>query len=312
MAGLDQQILDALDAIHGVHEGRRTQHAKGTLIAGTFTATSEAAGLSRAAHLQGDPVRVTVRFSNGASDPTEPDNSRRDGRGMAVKFYLPDGSTTDIVGLTLPVFFVRTAQDFLDFARARATDPETGKPDFAKIGEFVGAHPETGAALQLILPSLCAPLSYATCAYNSLHAFYLVDADGSRRAGRYRWEPEAGEHRVPDEEVDGRDADYLQTEIAERVAGEGAAFRLFFTLAEDGDDLADPTVAWPQERERVEFGRLELTGIDTTREQDPGDVLVFDPARLTDGIDFTGDDIVKARSDVYALSVLRRTGVARA
>ena len=26
---------------------------------------------------------------------------------MATKFYLPDGSTTDIVGLSLPVFFVR-------------------------------------------------------------------------------------------------------------------------------------------------------------------------------------------------------------
>ena len=39
---------------------------------------------------------------------------------MAVKFYLPDGSTADIVGLSLPVFFVRNPEEFLEFTRARA------------------------------------------------------------------------------------------------------------------------------------------------------------------------------------------------
>ena len=309
MTALAPEILEALDDLHGVHPGHRTQHAKGVLLAGRFTPTAEAAGLSRAGHLNA-PVRVTARFSNGSGDPSNRDGERTDGRGLAVKFYLPGGGTTDLIGLTIPVFFVRTARDFLDFVRARRPDPGTGQMDFAKLGEFIAAHPETGAALQLIVPSFCAPESYATCAFNSLHAFVLVNEAGARTAGRYRWEPEAGEARLTDEDADAAEEGYLQAEIVERAEREGVRFRLDFVLARDGDDLDDPTVAWPEDRERVTLGHLELTGHDTSREVD-GDVLVFDPTRLADGIEPTGDEIPQVRSDVYALSVLRRTGVAR-
>ena len=59
---------------------------------------------------------------------------------MAVTFDLPDGTATDIVALTLPVFFVRTPEDFLAFTRARKPDPQ-GRPDFAKVGQFLEAAP---------------------------------------------------------------------------------------------------------------------------------------------------------------------------
>lgn len=304
------ELLASLDAIHGVHEGRRAAHAKGTLCAGRFTASPQAAALTTAAHMQGEPVRVTVRFSNGSGDPGAPDTHRLEGRGMATKFYLPDNTTTDIVALTIPVFFVRTAEDFLGFTTARRPDPETGQPDMAALGAFLAAHPETQQALALILPTFQAPESYARVAYNSLHAFVMVDADGNRRAGRYRSEPEAGVRLLAEEEADARDPDYLQDEIAERVTGAGAAFRLIFILAEEGDPLDDPTAAWPEDRERVELGRLELDGLDTTRERD-GDVLVFDPTRVTDGIECSDDEILHVRSKVYELSVLRRSGVRR-
>ena len=302
------QILEAMDAVHGgPYDGARAAHAKGILCAGRFTASDQAPALSTAAHLQGDPVRVTVRFSNGSGDPGSPDGHRGDGRGMAVKFYLPDGTTTDVVALTLPVFFVHPAADFLPFVRARRPDPETGQPDFAKIGAFLAEHPETAQALQLILPTLgAAPVSYATCAYNSLHAFVLADPEGGRRPVRYRFEPDAGEAVLSDEEADARDADYLQHELRERLAAGPVGFTMVAIIGEPGDPLDRPTDAWPPERVRVELGRLELDGLDTTREHD-GDVLVFDPARVTDGIELTGDEIVTTRSAVYRASVARRT-----
>lgn len=52
-------------------------------------------------------MRVTARFSNDGADPGRPDHGK-DGRGLAVKAYLEDGITTDMVTVTLPVFFVRT------------------------------------------------------------------------------------------------------------------------------------------------------------------------------------------------------------
>lgn len=64
------------------------------------------------------------------------------------------------------------------------------------------------------------------------------------------------------------------------------------------------------QRQRVRLGRLEVTGLAHDREQG-GDVLVFDPTRVTDGIELSNDPILRFRADAYAESVLRRTGVAR-
>jgi catalase len=306
-----ERCVDAINELSGRHEGYRAAHARGTLCAGTFTPAPGAGELTRAAHLQGGSVRVTVRFSNGSGDPSTPDNDRRDGRGMAVKFYLEDGTTTDIVALTLPCFFVRTPEDFIEFALIRKPDTETGEIDMGGVGEFVGRHPETAAALQAIIPSLVPPRSYATCAYNSIHSFRLSNGGGDRRFARYRFEPEAGVEMLPEEEIEGAGSEYLQDEIRGRLDGQPVRFRLVARLAADGDAVDDPTVAWPDgEREEVELGTLELTGFDTTRETGD-DVLVFDPTRVTDGIEPSDDQILHVRSPAYSVSVERRSGAPR-
>jgi catalase len=256
--------------------------------------------------MQGDPIHVTVRFSNGAGDPGAPDYAARDGRGMATKFYLADGAKTDIVALSLPSFFVRTPEDFVEFTRTRVPDPETGEPDMQKIGAFLEAHQEALPAIQFVLGAK-PPVSYATIAYNSIHSFKWLSADGEERFVRYRWEPEADEVALEPEEAKERGRDYLQEEIAERVGADGAAFRLYVVIAEEGDDVDDPTIAWPDEREKVEVGRLELTGIDDSRERD-GDVMVMDPSRVVDGIELSGDQILRFRPHAYAVSVERRSG----
>jgi catalase len=58
------------------------------------------------------------------------------------------------------------------------------------------------------------------------------------------------------------------------------------------------------------MGRLEVTGVAHDREQGD-DVLVFDPTRVTDGIELSDDPILRFRTRAYAESVLRRSGVAR-
>ena len=299
---LAEQAVDAINDISGAHPGHRAAHAKGTLIGAMFTPTAEARGLTTAAHMQGDPVRATVRFSNGGGNPEIPDYAR-EGRGMAVKFYLPDGSTTDIIGLTLPCFFARTPDDFIEFTRARKPDPETGQPDMEKVGAWLAAHPEAQQAIQAAVGA-APPESYATAVYNSIHSYRWVDGDGNGRWLRYRFEPEAGERTISDDEARERGRDYLREDIVGRA---GAAFRVLAVLAEDSDDVDDPTVAWPSERERVEVGRLELGEPDTDREQGD-DVLVFDPMRVTDGIEPSNDQILRFRPRAYAVSVERRSG----
>ena len=304
-----RRAVDAINAISGSHSGARAAHAKGTLCAATFAPAPEARTLTRAPHFRNGPTRAHVRFSNGSGDPTASDCEPREGRGMATKLYLPDRTTTDIVGITLPAFFVNTVDGFLEFCRARTPDPATGEPDPAAIGAFLEEHPEALTAGAAVL-SASPPESYLRCAYNSLHAYRFVDDDGGSRFVRYRWEPEAGEASITVEEAEACGPHYLQEDLATRLEAGPAAFELSVQIADDGDDVDDPSVPWPDDRQRVTLGRLEVTGLAHDREQGD-DVLVFDPTRVTDGIELSDDPILRFRTHAYAESVLRRTGVAR-
>ena len=300
-----EEIVDALHAVNGFHAGYRAVHAKGTVCSGTFRATPEAAKLSVAAHLQGDQVETTVRFSNATGNPKASDAHPIAGRGMAVKFHLPDGEATDLVSVPLVVFMVRTPEDFLEMTRSRIPDPDTGQPDPEKMGAFIAAHPETGTALQKGLPKLAPTTSFVTSDYRALHAFCLVDADGGKHWGRYTWEPEAGIEYLSDEARDSASDHYLQDEIRERLAAGSARFKLFFTLAADDDPLDDPTAEWEGDREVVELGTLEISDV-VENPETPAEPLVFDPMRLTDGIEPSDDKILAIRPKAYSVSIERR------
>jgi catalase len=293
MAGdLSTQLVNALNDIHGVHEGHRAAHGKGICCSGTFSAKPEASDLTTAPHMQGEPVAATVRFSNGAGSPTRHDGARN-GRGMATKFHLEEEKTTDIVALTLPAFFVRTPEDFLEFTRAQKPDPETGKPDLARIESFVAEHPETQLALGFSMFEQ-PPASYAQCRYNSIHAFKWVNAGGAEQFIRYRWEPQAGEANITEDESRGRERNYLQDEIRARLNGGPVVFDLHVQLAGDEDDPSDPTQPWPDERDVVHAGTLEITDVVADQHNDC-EALIFDPTRVIDGIECSEDQILHAR-----------------
>ena len=307
MDPLAREAVDLLHETYGEHKGHRAVHAKGTVCRGTFTATPDAARLTRAAHMQGRPVEVTTRFSNGSGNPSNPD-FLQDGRGMATKFYLPDGSRTDIVALNLPCFFVRTPEDFVAFTRASKRLPVINQPG-PRFALYLATHREALPAVRAFL-ALKPPASYACQRYNGLHAFRWVDAEGGERYVRYGWLPEAGEATISTGEAKEAGPDYLAHELVERLGREPIRFNLRVQLAGEGDRVADPTAKWPDDRETVTVGALELTELETGR--DTGDdVLVFDPTRATDGIELTDDPIPAFRSQAYSVSVERRTGVPR-
>ena len=304
VSDLSERLVDSLNTAYGVHPGHRAAHAKGVLCHASFTATPEAGALSTAPHFAGSPVRAHVRFSNGSGAPSSADHAR-DGRGMAVKLYLPSGTTTDIVSLSLPSFFARTPEDLLAFNEARRPDPATGQPDVAKVGAYLAEHPEAVAAVTAAITHPI-PASYATLAYHALHSFGFVDAGGTTRWGRYHWIPEATDPHLSDDDAATRDADYLRTELEARLADGPVRFDLDIQLADDGDPIDDPTVEWPEDRERVRAGRLDITGLAFDRELGD-DILVFDPTRVADGIVLSNDAILLARPGAYSVSVARRT-----
>ncbi|MHC1559027.1 catalase family peroxidase [Actinomycetospora sp. C-140] len=293
---LARELIDAVSIVMGSVPGHRVTHTKGVVLRGTFTATPRARELTRAAHMQGDPVPVTVRFSNGAGDPRCPDAAQNDPRGMAVKFYLPDGSRTDLVCQSWPVFPAGTPEGFLGLMRAQGAGP-------VAIERFLASNPDIAAALEKIAALGDPPLAWGTMAFNSLVAYRLVAADGSGRHVRFRCEPEAGVAALPAEQQGGADNDYLMTGVLEQVP---VRHRVLAQLAAGGDQTTDSSQEWPADREWVDLGVVEVTGPDTERERD-GDVLVYDPMRVTDGIEPSDDPILHLRPLLYAESVRRRT-----
>ena len=75
LLALSRKTVEVFDKANGgVHPGFRPAHAKGILLRGMFTPSSEAASLTRAPHLHRNSTPVTVRFSNFAGIPTVADN----------------------------------------------------------------------------------------------------------------------------------------------------------------------------------------------------------------------------------------------
>ncbi len=301
------QLVDGLNATYGVHPGHRAAHAKGVLCSGTFTPTPAAAALSRAPHLAGPAVRTHVRFSNGSGNPDVAD-AVRDARGMAIKMYLDGGATTDIVALSIPVFFSRTPADLVAFNAARRPDPATGGPDMARVGAFLAEHPETVPAVTAAVTHPI-PASYATLEYHALHTFGFVDDADRLRYARYHLRPTAGPAYLSDADAAGCAPNYLAEELAERLGRGPVGFGLELVLASPGDPIDDPTAQWPDGRERVVIGRVDVVALAHDREVGD-DVLVFDPTRVPDGITLSNDAILRARPEAYSVSVARRTSTA--
>jgi catalase len=294
------QATDAANYAFGRHPGYRALHAKGTLLKGTFTATPEAAALSRAAHLQGEPVRATVRVSNGGGDPDVPDYAP-DVRGLAVKLYLPDGTKTDIVAQTAPKFPASTPETFIELLRAQKRSPAM----LWKFPLFLARHPGAALSLPANLSALRPPASYAACAYYAIHAYKFLDAEGGSRFVRYTLVPETTAPAPSSREAKRLGADYLQDEIRRRVSAGTVRFTLELQIAADGDNVEDPSGSWPADRRRVRAGTLEIDGLETERETGD-DVLVFDPTRVVDGIECSEDPVLQFRRRAYSDSVARR------
>ena len=278
-----------------MHPGKRALHAKGILCRGTFTASPEAAELSRSAHLQGDTVPVLARFSNAGGDPGVPDYVP-DIRGFAVSFQLPDGSATDIVAQTAKYFPVRTPDAFIALVEANAAGPSRAW----KFPFFLARHPEAIQSLRN-LPVLKPPPSFAVLSYYAIHAFRWLDADGGQSFVRYTLVPEQELAGISQSEAKSRGRDYLHEEIAQRLANGPVRYRVEVQVAGDGDDPDDPVKQWPDDRRRFSAGTIEL--IETTEEEG---LVVFDPGKLTDGIEASGDPILAYRPAAYSESIERR------
>jgi catalase len=299
-APLTTQIVDLANKVDGVHPGFRAFHAKGVVVEGTFTASPEAARLSRAVLFNGSTIRVTARFSDGAGVPTVPDGTPAMPRGIAIKYHLPGGADTDMVTNSFKFFPVGTGEDFRDLLTAIVASPPTA-PHPNKLEQFFGTHPSAPKAIG----SLPIPDSFADEEYHGIDAFIFVNKSGQKQAVRYVIAPEKLVH-ITAEEAAKQSPNYLFDDVAKRIAQKPIVFHLKAQLAAAGDQTKDASQPWPEDRKVVDLGVLTLTKV-VPNSPEAEKKLLFLPTNLTTGIELSDDPLPTVRTGAYSVSFGRRS-----
>lgn len=302
---LNTQLVDTLTKLAGgPHAGYRANHAKGQMLTGTFTPAASAKTLSKASYLNGGPVKLLARFSDGTGVPTIPDaDPHAKPNGLALRFQLDGGAFADMVCISTNGFPASTPENFLAFLQAvAASGPDAAKP--TPIEKFLAEHPESVRFVQLPKP---APVGFGTQTYYGVNAFKFTNAEGKEQYGRYRITPLGGEKFLSEAEAKAATPDYLYEGLQKQLPATPVEFRITVQLAAAGDKLDDGTAVWPDDRPQVELGTVRLDALvaDSKAEEKK---LMFSPLNLVDGIAPSADPVLLARPGAYAVSFGRRVG----
>ncbi len=302
IVSLANDLLQQFDTIFGLHPGFRVAHAKGVMLAGTFTRAKGAEGLTKAPHVTRATTPVVIRFSNSTGLPAIPDNAPdANPRGLAIRFQLAEHVHTDIVSHSTDGFPTHDGNEFLQLLRAIAgSGPDVPSPK--PVEQFLGSHPAALAYVQTPKPF---PSSFGRETYFGVTAFAFTNESGQKQFGRYRIVPEEGNDYLSDAQVAGLSPNYHFEEILQRVGRAPIRFKILVQLAKASDQTDDATVHWPEDRELFELGVLELT---TAVENNPAEQkqIIFDPIPRVDGIEPSADPLLELRAAIYLLGGRRR------
>jgi catalase len=261
--------------------------------------------LSKAGIFARSDSPVIGRFSTGGGQPYAPDG-RLAFRSLALSVAQANGEQWRMALDDTPMFLVATPQAFVDFQRATAPDPRTGKPDRARAEAFLAQHPETRAFLKWQQDTPLS-LSFANETFYSINAFRFIDDAGKTWIVRWSFEPTTPFEAIDKATLGARPPNFLFDDVIARLAHGPLRWHLIVTVAEPGDAVDDATKVWPADRRRIDVGTLV---IDRALAEENGDCrnITFDPLILPSGIAPSDDPLLAARSGAYASSLARRDG----
>ena len=292
-------FINALNGVFGRHASARASHPKGVCARGCFKPAPSLAQLLASPMFAQPSLDALVRFSIGGGNPAVSDTTRVV-RGIALTLTAGP-ERYDLIMLSEPVFFAATPESFLSFLAARKPNPETGKPDPAKVAEHNARFPD-GVRQPALIASHPPTRSFLTTAYFSNNAFCFIDAGGKVTTARLMAEPAAGVQYLHEEEEASGAQSFLANDLVHRLATGTAVFKLYALLPAAGDSLVDPATEWLG-KETILMGTLE---IHAPLPPSACEQHTFMPLNLPKGIEPSDDPILAARPGAYAVSVTRR------
>ena len=318
----DVQFIEKMAHFDRERIPERVVHAKGAGAHGYFQVINSMKPYTKAKFLQGlqKKTPVFVRFSTVTGGRGSADTVR-DPRGFAVKFYTEDGNY-DLVGINLPVFFIRDAIKFPDMIHAFKGSPDTNMPSSSSahdsFWDFVSLTPESTHMITWLFSDRGTPKSYRMQEGFGVNTYVWVNAEGKAVNVKYHWKPKLGVQSLDRHEATrmaGVDPDFLVRDLHDSIArGEEAEFELKVQLMEMADELKqdfdplDPTKIWPEEK----FPLMLVGKMILNRNPDNFFVEVeqaaFCPASLVPGIEFSADKLLQGRTFSYADTQRHRLG----
>lgn len=314
----DVQFIEKLAHFDRERIPERVVHAKGAGAFGTFQPYQCMSQYTSADFLQdpGQCTRFFIRYSTVIGSKGSPDTAR-DPRGFAVKFYTQEGNY-DVVGLSLPVFFIRDALKFPDFIHSQKPDPCTNLQNYEHIWDFFSLTPESLHQLTWLYSDRGIVRDFARMDGFGVNTFVWVNKDGQRRFVKYHFlthEKREVIDRREGKRLAGLDPDIAVRALYDRLAcGKTIQYEFCVQMMDpaiaDGlpFDPLDDTKIWPEDQfPLMKVGRMTVN-------ENPKNFFAeveqaaFCPANIVPGIEFSADKMLQGRTFSYTDTQRHRIG----
>ncbi|KAB0633298.1 catalase [Burkholderia latens] len=311
----DSHLIEKLQRFDRERIPERVVHARGTGAFGEFVPSADISDLTTAkVFTPGTKTPVFVRFSTVMGYRGSPEQAR-DPRGFAVKFYTEQGNW-DLVGINLPIFFIRDAIKFPDFVHANKPSAVTGVQDANLAFDFFAHAPEATSMLTRLYSTEGMPDSYRNMDGYGVHAFKFVNADGKYTYVKFHWKSTQGMHGLRPKDIPGSigaDWNLMTNDLYGALkAGNAPKWDLYIQVLKPSEldafdfNPLDDTKVWTGVPER-KIGTLTLNRVpdnyfESTEES------AFAPSRMVPGIEPSEDRMLQGRMFSYADTQMYRLG----
>ena len=309
----DFHLIEKLARFDRERIPERVVHARGTGAQGVFVATTDFSHDTKASLFAepGKETPVFVRFSTVMGYRGSPE-AARDPRGFAVKFYTDQGNW-DLVGIDLPVFFIRDAIKFPDFVHANKPAATTNIQDPNLAFDLFSRTPESTHMLTWLYSDIGMPASYREMNGYGVHAFRLVNAQGQQVFAKFHWKTEQGLHGWTLRQQRAADTNYATRDLYDAIReGHFPKWGLYVQVltaqqvAQLPYDGFDDTKVWEGVPE-TKIGTMTLNKIPDNYFQYT-EQSAFAPGVMVPGIEPSPDKMLQGRVFSYADTQRYRIG----
>ena len=300
----------------------RVVNARGCGAHGFFETYESLADITSADLFQraGEVTPAFVRFSTAMGSKGSFDLAR-DVRGFAVKLYTQRGNW-DLVGNSIPVFFIQDPIKFPDLVHAAKPAPDRDFPQAQSahdnFWDFVSLLPESMHMVLWLMSDRGLPRSFRFMEGFGVHTFRLVNQAGTSTFVKFHWKPKLGVQSVLWDEavkINGADPDFHRRDLWEAIeAGDFPEWELGLqlfgadTAALLPFDVLDPTKLITEEQVPIRrVGRLVLDR-NVKNAFAETEQAAFGTQNIVPGIEFSNDPVLQGRNFSYLGAQVRRLG----